>query len=263
MFTAKTNSDPNSLISSRSILIHGDNIFKSREMLGGVLDQLHSKQIVTTRLEAKELTLDQLENSLFSSSLFAQPEAVLIENLHSLPTSNRKKSLLAYCVDFLKKQIFESSSDQNPSELPLKQLIFWEKRLLTKTMLKPFVDANSHIFEFKISKLLFKWLESLSPEKQKKTTQLASFQQVLSQENEFVVFNMLVRQVRLLLELKTGGAPKVAPFLLPKLRRQANYFSLQKLLETHQNLVQIDKNIKTSNSNLSLTQQLDLLLLRL
>lgn len=238
------------------VLIHGDNTFKSREKLGSLIDELKTQAVELSRFDAPNLTLNELENTLLSNALFAQPEAILIEGLHSLPTSGRKKELLEYCSAYLQKQ------NNEPDSYP-KQLILWEKRLLTKTMLKPFVLHGAEIFEFKVSSQLFKWLESLSPEKTKKTSLLVALQTVLDQENEFIIFTMLARQIRLLLEIKSGAAPKIAPFLVSKYKKQASLFTEQQLLEIHQKLVQIDTNIKTSGSHLTLAQQLDLLVLKL
>lgn len=238
------------------VLIHGDNTFKSREKLGAIIDQIKNENIEITRLDAPSLSLNDLENALLSNALFVQPEAILIEGLHSLPTSGRKKELLSYCSEYLQKQ------SKDPESYP-KQLILWEKRLLTKTMLKPFVAVGAEIFEFKVSSQLFKWLESLTPEKSRKTSLLVSLQTVLSQENEFIIFSMFARQIRLLLELKSGSLPKVAPFLVGKLKKQAGLFTEQQLLEIHKKLVQIDTNIKTSGSHLTLAQQLDLLVLKM
>jgi hypothetical protein len=238
------------------VLIHGDNTFKSREKLGAVIDQIKNQSIEITRFDAPSLSLSELENALLSNALFVQPEAILIEGLHSLPTSGRKKELLTYCSDYLQKQ------GKDPESYP-KQLILWEKRLLTKTMLKPFVAAGAEVFEFKVSSQLFKWLESLSPEKTKKTSLLVALQTVLDQENEFIIFTMFARQVRLLLEIKGGSVPKVAPFLVAKLKKQASLFTEQQLLEIHKKLVQIDTHTKTSGSHLTLAQQLDLLVLKM
>ena len=239
-----------------SVLIHGDNTFKSREKLGLVIDQIKTQSVEITRFDAPSLSISDLENALLSNALFVQPEAILIEGLHSLPTSGRKKELLTYCTDYLQKQ------SQDPESYP-KQLILWEKRLLTKTMLKPFVSAGADIFEYKVSSQLFKWLESLSPEKSKKTSQLIALQTVLDQENEFIIFTMFARQIRLLLEIKGGSVPKVAPFLVGKFQKQASLFTEQQLLEIHRKLVQIDTHIKTSGSHLTLAQQLDLLVLKM
>jgi DNA polymerase III delta subunit len=238
------------------VLIHGDNTFKSREKLGTVIDQIKAQSIEITRLDAPSLSLNDLENALLSNTLFGHPETILIEELHSLPTSSRKKELLTYCSEYLLKQ----STD--PESYP-KQLILWEKRLLTKTMLKPFMSVGVEIFEYKISSLLFKWLESLTPEKSRKTSLLVSLQKVLSQENEFVIFSMLSRQIRLLLEIKSGSVPKVEPFLVSRLKKQAGLFTEQQLLVIHKKLVQIDTHVKTSGSHLSLAQQLDLLVLKM
>lgn len=236
----------------QTTVIHGDNTFKSREKLGSVITQAKDLDHTIIRLEAAKLSLQDLEQALQASSLFAETETVILEGLHSLQTSQRKKDLTKMIVEY----IGQNSPDA-------KYIVLWESRLLTKTMLKPFVTANSEIAEYKLGSALFTWLDSLSPVAQTKTRQLELLDQVKNQESEFAALSMLSRQIRLLLEIKTGEKPKVAPFILTKLNKQATPFSEEQLLKAHQELCKIDLSLKTSGSHLSLSQQLDLFVARL
>ena len=76
-------------------------------------------------------------------------------------------------------------------------------------------------------------------------------------------FAMLARQIRLLLSVKDGVVPKLAPFAVAKLQKQARAFTLDQLLRTHTTLVDIDRQQKTSTTQLSLHAQLDLLMAEL
>ena len=82
---------------------------------------------------------------------------------------------------------------------------------------------------------------------------------VLNDGAEFV-FLMIARQIRLLIQVKENQASKIAPFMLNKLKKQAQEFTLQKLLNLHHQLYLIDQKQKRSTGLLSLESELDLLL---
>jgi hypothetical protein len=71
---------------------------------------------------------------------------------------------------------------------------------------------------------------------------------------------MIARQIRILLQIKDNHPPKLAPFMLSKLNKQAKEFSLEKLLNLHHQLYLIDQKQKLSTGLLDLEGELDLLL---
>lgn len=228
-------------------ILHGENTVKSRGRLTEQLEAAHVRNIDVVRLAAKELTPALLEESLVSTSLFGTEKLVVIEELHSLPKSAKKDALI--------EQLSQAS--KNP-ESPA--LILWEKRALTATMLKKFKDAV--VEEFKSSSVLFRWLDGFGIATDK-TQQLKELQQIYKQDGPEFLLAMIARQVRLLLSLKDDGQVKMAPFMVGKLKKQAAAFSLEKLLQIHKQLLELDVAQKTSNSRLTLQQQLDLLVLSL
>lgn len=225
------------------IIIHGDNLLQSRSKLAELITQakLANKQI--KRLEAKNLELKDLELNLNSPNLFDTTELIILEGLHSLPTSKRKKELIAYL------------DKQNNSE----NLLLYEQRLLTTTMLKKFAQAQ--VFSFKTSNKLFSFLDQLGSSDKAKLINL--LQEVLISDGEFMLFSMLARQIRLLIQSKTGGKIKGAPFMISKLKSQANKFSLEQLLKLHRELFELDLKQKTSKNILALGSELELLLLNM
>lgn len=228
-------------------ILHGENTVTSRHKLQELITHFRQAGFEIARLETKNLELPQLELALGSTSLFDQPKCLIIEELHSLVKSKRKDELLAKVAQI--------------KTTPNLEIILWEKRALTATMIKKFGQAQA--IEHKISSTLFKWLESLSPHPETKTTQLKLLKQTLAQEEAGLCVFMLLRQVRQLIQVVDGGKVAGAPFMVAKLAGQAKHFTLPQLLLLHSHLMQIDLKMKTSASPLSLEQELDLLVLGL
>lgn len=224
-------------------ILHGENIVASRNQLVKLLEQAKNNNLNVDRLDAKNLNRAQLETRLVKQDLFGSQRLVVIEGLHSLPRSAQKKQLI--------ELIKEADVD----------VILWEKRDLTKNMLKQF--ANAQIKHFKLSNALFAWLDTLRGDKKNLKTQLKKFHQALEQEDAYLCFIMLARQVRLLIQVKEGSRPPGAPWMINKLEKQSRSFSLKQLLKIHQQLVALDLAHKTSSHNLELAQELDLLLISL
>lgn len=229
------------------LIIHGEHVAHSRHQLTESVDQAKREGKEVTRLMATNLDVPLLEQSLGESSLFGNPKVIIIEELHSLPTSAKKKSL----IEILATQ---AADPQSPD------IILWEKRSLTKTMVGKFAHAKAN--EYKISKSIFTWLDSLSGLKTGKSRQVTLLHQALQEEDEWYCAIMLARQIRLLIQAKEGKFAG-APFMIAKLKKQAASFTEEQLHRAHQSLLEIDKKHKTSTHTLSLVQDLDLLLLRL
>lgn len=231
------------------IVIHGDNKPQSRLKLLELITQAKNQGRDVVRVEAASLQLARLEEVLGASDLFGQPKTIVIEGLHSLVKSKKKDELI---------KATSSAVATLPDHI---DVMLWESRSLTKTMLKQFSHAQE--FEFKVSSVVFKWLDSLSPAPATKTKQLTLFHQATDSEDEFMCLAMLIRQIRLLIQARDGGQLKGAPFMITKLRSQANAFKLEQLLSAHTKLLEIDTHQKTSSSLLNLRQELDLFLLQL
>ena len=227
-------------------LIHGDNQIASRQSLVDQINQAKATGLEIITLEANKLEVSELQEALGSQSLFGQEKVLVIEGLHSLPTSKRKKTLIQLLV--------------SASQTDLPDVILWEKRLLTKTMLKKFPQAK--IKEFKVSQKLWQFLDNLGNHQVTLKKQLALFDTVCQQEEVHFVYLMIIRQIRLLIQAKEGHFSG-APFMITKLRKQATYFSLAKLLRLHKKLFQIETKQKTSTNLLDLKSELDLFLVSL
>jgi DNA polymerase III delta subunit len=226
------------------IVIHGENTIKSRNKLMAIIDDAKDKNTLVERFEADNLDRPTLESKLQKTDLFGHSRMVVIEGLHSLRRSKRKKELIKLV----------SSNQTTP-------VCLWEKRKLTKTMLKK-LDAEQ-VFHFKLTNALFNWLDTLSPQTKTKGNQINALRKALKSDDEYLCFIMLARQIRLLIQAKTGGKVKGPYFVVNKIKKQAKRFKPRQLLKLHSQLHQLDANIKTSNNIVGLDQALELLILNL
>lgn len=222
---------------SQITILHGENLSQSRKGLVDLIEELKAGGYQIARLDGNKLSLGELESTLGSDSLFEDDQVVVIEELHSLPRSKKKTELIEMIAACTSKPI-----------------ILWEKRALTATMLKQFPGAKST--EFKLSKNLFRWLDSLGEPPQR----ILPIQKlVLAEDGAELALVMLMRQVRLLIEVKSGGKPAGPPFMVKKLSGQAQKFALADLTSLHTQLLKLDLKNKTGAAKLSLSQALDLL----
>ncbi len=224
-------------------ILHGDNTIKSRQKLVDMISQAKDKGVKIKRLDAKRLSPAELEENLASSDLFGNERLVVVEALHSLPRSKRKNRLIELLTD------------------AVTNVCLWEKRELTKNMVKKFKGAKVH--KFKLSNSLFDWLDSISPLKQSKAKQIRLLRKAVEANDEYVCFAMLARQVRLLIQAKDGGKISAPPFVIRKINRQASRFSLRQLLDLHAALHRLDFEAKTSNNLVDLQTSLESLMLNL
>jgi antitoxin component HigA of HigAB toxin-antitoxin module len=225
------------------IILHGENIVDSRNKLVELINDAKNKNKSIERLDAKKINPGILESKLVKQDLFGTEITIIIEELHSLPRSKQKKLL----VELIAK-----------SEV---SVILWEKRKLTATMLKKFPQAKT--IEFKRSNSVFNWLDSLSGNKKNKKQQISTLHQALKDEDSYLCLIMLARQTRMLIQVKENGTIAGSPWMVQKIKKQSQLFSLQQLLSIHRQLLNIDLHQKTSTNALNLDQELDLLLLNM
>jgi len=222
------------------IIFHGNHTVESRESLLDEISKKQSQGLHISKLEAKQLTTSLLEAELGSNSLFDSAKCIVIEELHSLPTSKKREDLI-------------SLINSSPSDV-----LLWEKKKLTASQLKKFPNSVDRVHT--ISTTLFSWLDSLgsSASSEKKIRLLHT---AIKQDGAQFCFLMLARQTRLLLTSIDGGQIAGAPFVQTKLKKQAHFFSEGELLGLHKKLLKIDTEQKTSTETLKLDQERDMLTL--
>jgi DNA polymerase III delta subunit len=221
-------------------IIHGENTIKSRQALLDLIEKYKSRGFETLILSAKNLATAQLEQALGGDSLFGSSKVVIVEELHSQQESAKRKQLIT---------LLSATTSE---------VILWEKRLLTATMLKKFPKAS--VDTYKASSILFSWLDSLG-KKGNPAGQIKQLQDICKQESAQFCLSMITRQIRLLIASKNDGQLKAAPFVVVKLKSQAQQFTIDQLVALHTKLLQIEFAQKRSLSKLSLEQQLQLFVL--
>ncbi|HUW21914.1 MAG TPA: hypothetical protein VMW41_04605 [Candidatus Bathyarchaeia archaeon] len=225
-------------------ILHGANIVASRQALIKIKEAAKGSGKEVIELPEKKLDLALMKQIFESRSLFGQDRLVIIENFFSLPASRDKQTLLHY----LKALPAETS------------LILWDKKQIDGRLLKSF-PVKVKITNFKLSPLLFKFLDSFKPGNARLILDL--MHQTLKTEATELVFYMLARRTRDLLvgkDLGKAGLSGLAPWRLGNLLRQGSLFSWQKLLNFHRQLLKIDCEQKTGRASLPLKSALDLLI---
>ncbi len=225
------------------IVIHGDNIIKSKNKLLEIINQAKENNILVERLSAQDLTLPLLESKLQKTDLFGHNRMIVIEELHSQRRSKKRTALMEKIT----------ASDV--------KICLWEKRELTANMLKKIGQAEVH--KYKLANSLFTWLDSLSPKKNTKAKQIKLLRQAVVENDEYMCFAMLMRQVRMLIQATGGGKIKAPYFVIRKINSQAKKFTLKELLSLHQQLYELDNKIKTSANHQPLTEAIELIIVNL
>lgn len=224
-------------------LLHGEHHVQSRNELVALISQLKQNNYSITHLEAKVLEVPQLETLLGTQSLFGDQQAIVIEELFSLPQSQKRKQLI--------ELIATAQSDATP-------LILWEKKKLTPSQLKSFKNAT--VKEFKISSAVFVWLDQFHTKSLKQRITL--LRSAIAQDGPELCLAMLTRQIRLLLTAKSGGVVAGPAFVVQKTHKQANNFTEQELVQYHEKLTFFDYHWKTGQQRLGMQQALEQLMLQ-
>ncbi len=222
------------------IILHGDNAVGLRAYLLNLVSNA-KKHSEVVEVSAKDLTISSIESLLFTQELFSKEKTVLINGYFSLPKGNVKEKL---------KSFIASSSYE---------VVLIEKKAVKITDLKVF--PNAKVYEFKTSTKVFQFVESVAPNNGKNSITILS--ECVIHDDVEMCFSMLSRQVRMLIKAKDGIFTGVPPFALAKLKKQAQLFSMEDLIKLYNELTRIDEEEKTSVSQLTLHQKLDLLLLKL
>lgn len=217
-------------------ILHGENQVLSRKALGD-LKENESKAGKEVIVLSGDFELVELKQAVESNSLFGVDKVVVVENLLSAKTNKRQNEI----VEYLKKEKIDN-------------LIIWEGKELTPTVLKQF-KAEPQIF--KISPEIFKLMDSLKSKNE--ANMLVNLQRCLKSEEIELVFYMFCRQVRMMIQTKgEKGLLKGHPFVVEKVKKQAESFSLEKLLELHRKLYEIDKRQKTGATPLPLIHEIEM-----
>lgn len=113
------------------------------------------------------------------------------------------------------------------------------------------------IIEFRLTNNLFTLLDLFLPGK--KISFLKLSRQIIDEKNENLFFYLLTKRIRELLVINNGGIPEGAKaWQLIKLKKQAQFWEKEKLINAYQSLFRIEIDQKTSQTPFSLSQSLDI-----
>lgn len=228
-------------------LIHGEDQQNSRNFLNVLIKELNPKNEKNVfQTSGKSLTPELILQNIQSNSFFGHERILVIENLITGNRSKTKNDVLTL--------LSESKNFSNDIDL-----VIWEGSSLTAASIKPLKNFISR--EFKLPTILFTFLDSFKPKNAKQNHFLLT--ELLKTQPIELIFFMLAKRVRQLFEISTGNQIKTSPWQLNKLTKQANYFNQNQLKKLYMDLIIIDYNNKTGNLNTSLTNELDMLLIKL
>lgn len=221
------------------ILLHGDNTVKSRDELVLIRKKWSDGGMEVVVLDGTKAELSEIKQNLESSSLFGADRAVVVEGLLTSKKSKRQEEIIEYLAA------------ENASNVAL-----WEAKKLDGRKIKKFGEVK----EFTVGKLMFVFLECMRPKNNRQMTEL--FQKVVVTDAPELVFFMMTRQVRMLLEVLSGEY-KGPGWLRNKLMSQARAFGEDGLLDLHAKLFEIERKIKTGRGLLKITDEIEWMLLGL
>ncbi len=226
-------------------VIHGDHTEASRNELNRLKLTAKGKEI--RQLDGRNLDKTALTQALESSSLFGGDTLVIIENLFS---RIGKKTKL---VEELAKIIAASSKSSD--------VVLWEYKEVGANVTKN-LGTNIQIKLFKMPAIIFHFLDGLAPSQAK--TLIDLYQRLVENEAPELVFTMIVRRIRQLIQLRDGVTPDgLAGWQASRLTAQAKLFTMNSLLLMEKKLLEIEYSIKTGASPFTLSQHLELFIVNL
>lgn len=223
------------------ILIHGNDITSSRRKLRELTSR---EDIEKVFFDGNKIDLNEILVALESVSLLAGQKLIIIENFLTGVKNKEKAKISEY--------LLKTQSDN--------QIIFWENKEIEKKALIQYKDIFK-IFKFEFPASLFSFLDSLGLAPAQKS--LNDFQMLVKDRPAEIIFAMIARQFKLLIQVKDDKAREklnLPGWQIYKLKRQAQNFTLEKLILNFKKLLVIDYHIKSGKTPYSLVQLLDIYL---
>ncbi|HKC14848.1 MAG TPA: hypothetical protein VKC89_02715 [Patescibacteria group bacterium] len=222
-------------------IIHGDDITSSRDYLLE-LKKLSENPITISN---ENLSLSGIMQTLKGDGLFNEEKDIFVEEFLS---SRKNISDSEKIIELIKKTS--------------KNIYFWEKNEQTKTNLSIFSDAKIKLF--KIPQNIFYFLDNIKP---KSPENVINFHETLNSADADAIFYMILRQFRLLIAMSGTGdtideVKRLALWQKDKLKRQAGFFTIEKLKKIYDQLFNIDLKIKVGEIT-NLTRAIDIFLLEI
>jgi DNA polymerase III delta subunit len=208
------------------ILIHGDYSIKSYARLLKFLEVAKERGWEISWFD-KDKNLAFLEIAT-NAGLFSKNKIIVVRGFSSLNSKD---------LEWLKEK----------NEYIETTLVIYEDGELPRAKIAK-LPKNTKLEEFKLPKIIFKFLESLYPGNSKNSLQI--FCDLIKREPPEFIFSLCAKTFRDLYWIKVS--PETLPYpswRLSKLRKQSSYYSLPKLSHIINNLAKIDIKVKTSEAN--------------
>jgi DNA polymerase III delta subunit len=216
-------------------LLHGNYSESSRKEFIRLKEESKGKDI--RALDGRNLDSASLTQALESNSMFGGNTVVFIENLFG--KLGRKQKL----IESLAAIINKSSAD----------VILWEDKEVGSTVLKNLPKAK--IMLFKVPSVIFQMLDGIAP---------GARIHVVPPEAPELIFAMIVRRTRQLIQLRDGVVPEgLQGWQLTRLTRQAKLFTLDTLLAMYKKLLDMEYFVKNGSSPFTISQYIEQFLLNL
>lgn len=210
-------------------LLHGDNIEASRNELTRVKQQAAGGEI--RQLDGQSIDESMLVQSLESSSLFGSETLVIVERLF-MKLGRQPKKIEALCTILAK-----ATGD----------IVLWEEKEVGATVIKNLGTPAVRLFKLPV--LIFQFLDTL---------RLETFEKLMETESAELVFAMLVKRVRFLIQLRDNTTPQgLSGWQLTRLTTQAKSFTMSELTLMYDALGEVEYRIKSGGSAFSMRQELE------
>jgi len=209
------------------ILLHGDHSLDSYNRLQKLIQVAKERSWEIIKIGAKDNF--SLPEKLTTSNLFEKERFYVVENLTKIKKAD---------LEWFKKNIKRLSGTT----------IIYHSSTITNNLLK-LIPKASKTEEYKLPKLIFKFLESFWPGNSRNSIKL--LHEVVENEAPEFVFNLLSRHLRdlywVILDKDSMSYPG---WRISKLTQQAKRFPNGKITELIKTFAEIDIKVKTSKANI-------------
>ena len=222
-------------------LLHGDYIEASRNELNRLKEKAKGREL--RELDGRTVEESDLTQSLESSSLFGGETVVIIERLFS-KIGRQQKRIEKLCTLLAG----DWASD----------IILWEDKEVSSSVVKQ-LGSKAQVRLFKLPVLIFQFLDSVHSGSASLT--LGIFEKLVADVAPELVFSMLVRRVRQLMQIHEGGNPAgLAGWQISRLTTQAKSFTMEQLVSFYRQLLDSEVAMKTGASAFTAREHIEYLL---
>lgn len=225
-------------------LIHGDLVDASRAELVRLKAAVQGKDI--RQLDGRTIDETNLTQALESHSLFGGETVVFIEQLFG--KLGKKLKL----INSLAAILLQAGSQTD--------IFLWEDKEVGATVVKSL--GNPVVKLYKTPQVLFQFLDGIAPGRA--GVLLPTYAKLLETNVAEIVFAMIIRRVRQLIQLRDGVSPEgLAAWQVGRLTAQARLFTIEKLVAMHSALTDIDIAVKMGASPFNLAKQIELFIINI